>query len=46
MGVELLHAEGRTDEQIDRQTDKMKVIVTFRKFANAPNKTERTHNKT
>jgi hypothetical protein len=32
VGAELFHANGRTD----RQTDVTKLIVPFRKFANAP----------
>ena len=40
-GTELFHVGTRTDRQterrIDRQTDIMKLIVTFRNFANAPN---------
>jgi hypothetical protein len=32
VGVELLHVDGLTD----RQADMRKVIVAFRKFANAP----------
>jgi len=31
-----LHADGRADRQTDRQTDMTKLIVAFRKFANAP----------
>ena len=36
VGAELLHADGRMDGRTDRQTDMMKLIVAFRKFANAP----------
>jgi len=32
MGVELFHADGRTD----RQTDMTKLVVAFHNFANAP----------
>jgi len=35
LGAELLRAEKRTD----RQTDMTKLIVPFRSFVNAPNKT-------
>jgi len=33
-GAELFHADGRTD----RQTDKTKLVVAFRNFANVPQK--------
>jgi hypothetical protein len=44
MGAELLHAEGQTDRQANKQagrqayerTDMTKLVVTFRNFANAP----------
>jgi hypothetical protein len=32
VGAELFHADGRTDEQ----TDMMKLMVTFRIYANVP----------
>jgi hypothetical protein len=32
------HADGRTDRLMDRRTDVTKLIVSFRNFANAPNK--------
>ena len=39
-GAEFFHADGRTDGRTrDRQTDKMKLIVAFRNFANAPKST-------
>ena len=34
VGVELFHADGRTD----RRTDMKKLMDAFRNFANAPNK--------
>ena len=37
VGAELFHAERRTD----RQTDMTKLLVAFRNFASAPNKTVR-----
>ena len=36
VGAELFHADGRTNERTDGQTDMMKQIVTFRNFAKAP----------
>jgi hypothetical protein len=38
VGAELFHAEGhgRTDRQIDRQTDMAKLAFAFRNVANAP----------
>jgi hypothetical protein len=42
--AELLHADRRMDEQtdglMDWQADMTKLIVAFRKFANAPKTTE------
>jgi len=35
MGAEF-HADRQTDGRTDRQTDKTKLTVTFRNFANAP----------
>ena len=40
VGSELFHAEGRTDERTDRQTDMTKLKVVFRNFAKAPNNPE------
>ena len=37
VGAELFHAERQTD----RQTDMTKLLVAFRNFASAPNKTVR-----
>jgi len=34
--AELFHADGRTGERPDRQTDMTEVTVDFRNFANAP----------
>ena len=36
VGFELFHADRQTDRRTDGQTDAMKLIVAFRKFANAP----------
>jgi len=36
VGVELFHADRQTERQTDGQTDLMKLILAFRKFANAP----------
>jgi len=38
-GAELFHANERTDEPTDRQTDITKLLVVFRNFANAPKNT-------
>jgi len=38
VGVELFHADRRTDEKTDRWTDIIKLIVTFWNFVNAPTK--------
>ena len=35
VGAELFHADGRTYERIDRQTDMTNIIVAFCNFANA-----------
>jgi len=37
VGVELFHADGRTDRQTEIRTDLTKLTVTFRNFANAQN---------
>jgi len=37
VGAELFHVDGRTD-MTDRQTDKAKLIVTFRNFGSMPKK--------
>jgi hypothetical protein len=34
-GAELSHADGRTDGEMERQTDMMKLITAFRNFASA-----------
>jgi hypothetical protein len=39
VGAELFHADRRTGGRIDRQTDKTKLLVAFRNFANAPEET-------
>jgi hypothetical protein len=36
VGVELFHADGQTHRQTDGRTDRTKLIVTFRNFANVP----------
>jgi hypothetical protein len=36
VGAELLHADGRMNGQIYRQTDMMKLIVASQNFVNAP----------
>jgi len=42
VGIELFHADGRTNGQVDRQTDTTKLIVAFRNFENVPkNKIEK-----
>jgi len=40
MGTELFHADGRMDGPTDRQTDMTRLIVAFRSFENAPDKTK------
>jgi hypothetical protein len=42
LGAELFHEEGQTD----RQTDKTKLKVAFRKFANAPKDDVTSHKTT
>ena len=42
LGAELFHAASRPARQTDRQTDVTKLVVTFRKFANAPKNTRVT----
>jgi len=37
VGAELFHADRRKEGRTDRQTDRTKLIVRFRNFANAPN---------
>jgi len=39
MGAELLHVGGRVGERTDGQTHMTKLIVAFRNFSNAPEKT-------
>jgi hypothetical protein len=36
VGAELLHADKRTDEQTDRQTGLLKLIVAFSSVSKAP----------
>jgi hypothetical protein len=36
VGAELFHADGRTEGRTDRRTNVIKLVVAFRKFANAP----------
>jgi len=36
--AELFHADGRTDRQTGRQRDVTNLIITFRNFANVPQK--------
>ena len=38
VGDELIHADGRMDGRMKRQTDLTQLIVTFRNFASAPKK--------
>jgi hypothetical protein len=38
MGAKLFHAD--RDRQTDRRTDMMKLVVAFRNFLNAPEKTK------
>jgi Fe-S-cluster formation regulator IscX/YfhJ len=39
VGAELLHAGRRVDKRTDEQTHMTKLIVAFRNFSNAPEKT-------
>ena len=39
VGAELLHAGGRVGERTDGHTNRTKLIVTFRNFSKAPEKT-------
>jgi len=43
LGAELFNADRRTDGQTDRRTDMMKLIVAFRKSANAPKKQKNSY---